>query len=154
MRAITFLRWCLAIPLAVPVIAVIVTFLVTAVSDQMLWMTQWTIILVYSLLIGGIPYLVFLFAVLFWFRYSDATALGLFSLVAPLVYAMFFLVLWAPVVLILDRATISLDQVFTLVAVYGAFCLGLGYVYVLLAHAAYALLRWRGIVDSAAAPTR
>lgn len=156
MSAITFLRWSFAIPLVVAVIAI-----AFALLNRFLGLTQitigrgWAVIFAYSgyaLLVGVLPYCVFLVAAHFWSRGKSPRAVLAFALVAPVWFAMLFFVLWVSVTLTLNTAY-ALDGALESGGVYAAVCLVLGYAYVAFALGIYYTLRWLGKVESIANKT-
>ncbi len=152
MRAVNYFRLSLAVPLLVPVLAVALTLLnqIVSGSSEATEITRWTAFLVFSLLIGGLPYLVFVAAVVLWSRGKSARAIHRLSFVSPPLFAAVFVTLWVPFVLIADSSPYAFDAALTSASYYAAFCLGLGYVYVALIHGAYAVLRRLGKVESIA----
>lgn len=86
----------------------------------------------------------FLTGTLLWCRGKNAAEIRRFTFVAPVVFAMVFLVTWVPFIFV--TGSTGSDNVQTAFVSGGAFalyCLGLGYAYVLVVHGGYALLeRW------------
>ncbi len=138
MRAVNYFRLSLAVPLLVPVLAVALTLLnqIVSGSSEATEITRWTAFLVFSLIIGGLPYLVFVAAVVLWSRGKSARAIHRLSFVSPPLFA--------------AASPYAFDAALTSASYYAAFCLGLGYVYVALIHGAYAVLRRLGKVESIA----
>ncbi len=140
MRAANYFRLSLAAPLLVPVLAVALDFAWSGFTH----VTGWTFILVFSLLIGGVPYIVFVAAVLLWSRGKSARAIYRLSFVSPPLFAAVFVTLWIPVTLIAESGPYAFDAALTSGGYYALFCLGLGYIYVAFVHVAYAVLRRLG----------
>jgi hypothetical protein len=149
MRGINYFRLSLAVPLLVPVLAIALNLLSQFVSgsSEVTEATRWTGFLIFSLLIGGLPYLVFVGAVVLWSRGKTARAIYRLSFVSPLLFAAVFVTLWIPFVLITDASPYAFDVAFTSGGYYAVISLGLGYVYVALVHAAYLVLRRLGKVQ-------
>ncbi len=144
MPVISFMRLALAVPVLVPVLAILLSFLIRAVSgsNEATDLTRWTYFLVFSLVIGGLPYLVFVVAVVLWSRGKNARAIYRLSFVAPFLFAAILVALGFTFMLISNQSPYALDAALSSTSYYAGLGVGLGYVYVALVHVAYAVL-WR-----------
>ena len=144
MPVVTFMRLALAVPVLVPVLTILLSFLIQAVrgSGEATDLTRWATFFFFSLLIGGLPYLLFVVAVVLWSRGKSARAVFRFSFVTPLLYAVILSVLWFLFALFPNPSPSSLDAALSSTSYYAGLGVGLGYVYVALVHVAYAVL-WR-----------
>ena len=149
MQAISYFRLSLAVPLLVPLFAVAFNPLnhVVSGSSEATANTWLTGFLPLSLIFGGVPYLVFAGAVLLWSRGRTARAIYGLSFVSPLLFTAVFVTLWTSFILIAEGIPGGFEDVLTAGGYYALICVGLGYVYVALVHAMYAVLRRLGKVQ-------
>jgi len=133
-------------PLVVPVLAV----LLAAVSQLAIGsrdatpFTRIAIFLVLSLQIGGAPYLLFLAGALLWCRGKGAAEIRRLTFIAPILFALVFLVMWVPFMLFIDRTDRDLESAFMSGGYFALICVALGYTYVVIVHLGYAALEKRG----------
>lgn len=101
--------------------------------------------LIASLVYGGIPYAIFLAGVLLWTTNRPVGAIRRFTYVAPLVYLGPFLVhlyIYAVVKTKSPTGGLAVHEWPTVIGYFTMFTFGIGYAYVLLAHAGYYAGRW------------
>lgn len=129
----TYYRRALLLPVVLPFLAYPLLLLGDGVGSG-------TIMLQYSLVIGGIPYLLFAGGFLLWMRGRTERAVHVGILLSPLVYAM--------VMMTCLTVFLGADGMFQsgleMLGIAGAFSLLFGYAYVALAEAGRVLLRRRG----------
>ena len=98
-------------------------------------------ILIFSLFLGGIPYLLFLIGLFVWMRKKDVHAVQRMTFFAPLLFAPMFVFCALAAVpiqyLMIGEVRIEADVVFQCCVV----ILVLGYAYVLVVNAGYGVLR-------------
>ncbi len=99
------------------------------------------LILIFSLYLGGVPYLLFLIGLFFWMRRKDARDIQRMTFISPLLFAGFFVLCAVAVVpiqyLMIGQVRIEADVVFQCSVV----ILVLGYSYVLVVNAGYVILK-------------
>ena len=100
-----------------------------------------TMILTFSLYLGGIPYVLFVIGLFFWMRRKDAREIQRMTFISPLLYAGFFVlcaVAFVPIqYLLIGDVRIEANVVLLCCVV----ILVLGYSYVLVVNAGYAVLK-------------
>lgn len=131
----SYYRWALALPLLVPALVSPLTLL-DPLPDGVRVVTMF---LYWSVLIGGVPYVLFAIGFLLWMRGRPDAAVRTGILMSPLVYAA-WLVLCLTLFLVVDGALASSSDSIGMIAVFG---LLFGYGYVGLAELGRALLRPR-----------
>ena len=131
----TYYRRALVLPFAVPALLCLFLLLperwVPAVPGFVM------MVLFYSVVLGGMPYLLFAAGFLLWSRDKDARRVHAAALLAPLVYAAVLMVCGFLVVLATGADATALEEIPML----GACGVGFGYFYVLLAELGRVLLR-------------
>jgi hypothetical protein len=139
-----FLKWSIWSPLAIPIVVVLSLNVARALglrSDA----TTFGSIMFMSVLVGGLPYMVFA-AVLSWFlRNASLRTLRIASLWAPTLFAAFLFIIAAA--LGLDLSRFGLLEPFVPASYYAAWALGVGYAYVVSVHIVLAVLTTMGVVD-------
>lgn len=135
MTSRAFVRWALAAPVIVPVLAVP---LLLVRRDPFGMIGQ---LLVGSGLFGAAPYLVFAAAFAAWARDRAPEQVERGALVAPLLFLAPFCAFW--LVLVAVRGGTG---AWPMVMMLSLFALGLGYAYVLVADVLYRLLARRGLI--------
>lgn len=129
----SYYRWALALPLLVPALALPLTLLNPLPGGLALV----TMLLYWSLLVGGVPYVLFAAGFLLWMRGRPNDAVRTGIRVAPLVYAA-WLTFCLALFLAVDGALASGSDSMGMIAM---FALLFGYGYVGLAELGRALLR-------------
>lgn len=135
MTSRTYVRWALAAPVILPVLAFP---LLRVERDPFDMIGQ---VLVGSAITGLLPYLVFAAGFAAWARERPPAEVERAAWLAPLLFLLPFLAFWT--LLVTARGgTGALPMVMTL----GVFALGLGYAYVFAADLLYHLLARRGVI--------
>lgn len=127
----SYYRWALALPLLVPALALPLTLLNPLPGG----LAVVAMLLYWSVLIGGVPYVLFAAGFLLWTRGRPERVVRTGVLLAPLVYAAWLAVCFA--VLLAVDGSLGWDSV----AMFAAYGVGFGYAYVALAELGRALLR-------------
>jgi hypothetical protein len=135
MTSRTYVRWALAAPVILPVLAFP---LLRVERDPFDTIAQ---VLVGSALAGLLPYLVFAAGFAAWTRERAPAEVERAAWLAPLLFLLLFLGFWTLLVTA-GGGTGALPMVMTL----GLFALGLGYAYVFAADLLYRLLERRGVI--------
>src|SRR6267142_1989991 len=98
-------------------------------------------ILIFSLYLGGLPYLLFVIGLFFWMRGKDVRQIQRMTFIAPLLFAGFFVICVIAAIpiqfLMIGEVRIEAEVVLQCCVV----ILALGYAYVLVANVGYAILR-------------
>jgi hypothetical protein len=131
-----FVRWALAAPVTVPVLAYP---LLRVEADPFDGMAQ---VLVGSALAGLAPYLVFAAAFAAWARDRTAAEVERAAWRAPLLFLYPFVLFWLLLVTVRGGGTDALPMVMGL----SVFAVAVGYMYVLAADLLYRLLARRGVI--------
>ncbi len=136
----TFVRRALLLPIVVPLAAGPALFVPgvegTPAGDLVA-------LVVWSLLFGGIPYLVFLAAFHLWMREKPEARVRRGLRLSPVFYSLFLAVCMALLEVARNGAAVDGKAFFPL-AVFAGIALGFGYAYVLIAEAAWWVMRHRG----------
>lgn len=127
----TYYRWALLLPLLVPALASALQSLLPGFASVVAYL------LFMSVLIGGVPYLLFAAGFLLWMRGASDARVRRGILLAPLTYTVVMLVCLTLFLLITGTFANSADSLGTFVW----FALVFGYGYVALAELGRALLR-------------
>ena len=155
MKEISYFRYSLFAPIVFPLVLLLIGLLSQAIvgTNEATGITRWSIFFISSLYIGGIPYMVFAVAVFYWSRRKDLQLIKRFSLVAPLIFSIFFVFVWITFVLISKKSTPDSSEIISS-GYLALFCLGFGYLYVALVHLMHALLKKFGriIITSKSQP--
>lgn len=144
MKAKSYFQLSLLMPLVLPLL-----LYVAGVASFQGWGAV-ALIVVYSLLLGGVPYVIFLAGALAWLRGRDARAARRLTLAAPPIFASVFTgcAMLLVLIQILQLGEIRVGTSFVVAGcVIG---LILGYAYVALAHLGFYLLRAAGLIDEGA----
>lgn len=118
----------LALPLVVPLI---VASLAYVTSSELA--AGFAVVFMFSLILGGIPYLIFIVGVLLWSRTRSLEAIRKLSYIAPLLFVIVAAVL-SPVPLLFGA---SMREVSAFLALFSLYALLFGYLYVLIVNALY-----------------
>jgi hypothetical protein len=118
----------LALPLVVPLVIGLGTFLT---SSELIG--GFAAIFIFSLVLGGIPYLVFVAGALLWSRSRPASAIRRLSYVAPLL----FVIVTAVLSFMALFFGIPLREIVMFVAVFSVYALVFGYLYVFIVNFLY-----------------
>jgi uncharacterized membrane protein len=134
MSAKRYFQLSLLLPLILPVI-VLLLFEPSFANGGIV------LILMFSLYFGALPYLLFVIGLLFWMRRKDVREIQRMTFIAPLVFTGFFITCVITVIpiqlLMIGEVRIEADVVFQCCVV----ILTLGYAYVLVANAGYAIVK-------------
>jgi hypothetical protein len=137
MKAKRYFQCSFFLPLIVPLLAGLI-LLLTRGFDSVAGESRFQfplVILVFSLWVGGIPYLIFLVAALIWSERHSVWEIQLFTFVAPLIYTL----LLGVFVVAPYGITLSLqDPTWLVILGYG---IAVGYFYVLPVNVLYCLLK-------------
>jgi hypothetical protein len=120
----------LALPLVVPLFMGLVAFL--SPSEVL---DGFAAIFLFSLVLGGIPYLLFVVGILIWSRCQSVSAIRRLSYFAPLLYVM----ATAGLGLIALFFGASIQEVAGFVAIFSVYALLFGYLYVFIVNFVYEL---------------
>lgn len=118
----------LALPLVAPLIVASLTYMT---SNEVV--AGFAAIFMFSLMLGGIPYSVFVAGVLLWSRRQSLSAIRKLSYVAPFLFVIVTAAL-SPVALIFG---IPVREVFAFIALFSLYALVFGYLYVFMVNALY-----------------
>ncbi|HEY0015066.1 MAG TPA: hypothetical protein VGC13_02065 [Longimicrobium sp.] len=127
-----YYRWALLLPLAVPALASPLLLLEPKAPGLVVVLMY----LFWSLLFGGVPYLLFAAGFLVWIRRAPEHRVRAGVLLSPLVYAAVLLVCFT-LFLVVDGTLVNSAEFLGMLAIFAVF---FGYAYVALAEAGRALL--------------
>lgn len=153
MSARSYFRWSFALPLVLPIVLFLVGLMSQALAgtNEATLATRLSVLLGASLVIGGIPYVLFLIGVLIWSKNQSGAQLRRFTLIAPAAFSALFVVLWIPYAILSARDwEYTMDAAFTSAGYYALLCLGFGYFYVLVVHLAYHVMLRLNKIDGVA----
>jgi hypothetical protein len=140
-----FFRWSIWSPLLVPVIYLAIVYLAKSVGLQPeVGGVGW--ILFYSMLIGGVPYVVFAFTLAWLMRKATLRKMQLVSLCAPVLFAVLIFVVVAALSFS-DLSVYGATQPLVPALFYAAWSLGVGYVYVGLVYTLFFGLQTVGVIS-------
>ncbi len=145
MSLVRYYKLCLGLPLGLPAVAMILSAIVNKLAGPLSstsMMSQFVGLLMMSVVVGGIPYLLTITALLSYGWNRDAFWYRNISFVLPLIYA---------VVLTASSALLFRDGTNWMITAFGVGKLGLllGYAYVLLCHLGVFCLRRLGVITQA-----
>lgn len=129
----SYYRWALALPLLLPALASPL-MMADRLPDLLAALVMY---LFWSMLVGGIPYLLFAVAFLLWMRRAPEHRVRTAVLLSPLLYTSVLLVYLAAFLLVDGAIGNSLDAL----GMFAAFGVSFGYWYVALAELGRVLLR-------------
>ncbi len=118
----------LALPVVIPVL-----FGITGTENALV------AILITSLVFGGIPYLVLCAFVIVWARNRDEKQIRKLSYIVPLIFAAIFFVFLYAWMMIEKKGFPDFTEFSQVYALFGGYCLVIGYAYILVVNFVYEL---------------
>jgi len=150
MRVTTYYRWSLALPICLPLAVILALAPLTLVQDSVPFpLTAVLVVFVWSLIMGGVPYLILAGGLWFWMRGKSERGLRRITYLAPLVMIGVYALCLVALSLALGLGPEPWESTLGFMALSAVSILGLGYLYVFFIDGLRWFLKRKGIVVEA-----